>query len=227
MCPEHCTDVHPALPALRCTVTGTVQLYTAPTHVAWCSDVAGGDVFEFIINCMSLLNIAHARHCPHRSRWLPWPGARIIATKTPTTQVTPRAERAKLWHKIISLRWKFIWSGGCGGIFCVVGNIYLWRKHGTIRVTALTQTNLTKQKTRIDYPRQLCGRWWLGRLRIIKFAFLILKYLGSDHNKDSCEVPEYPEEYFPLQSTSSEKASLSSEKTIARKQISCIFETMM
>ena len=69
--------------------------------------------------------------------------------------------------------------------------------------------NLTKQKTRIDYPEQLCGRWWLGRLRIIKFAFLILKYLGSDHNKDSCEVPENPEEYFPLQSTSSEKASLS------------------
>ena len=33
-----------------------------------CGGMQGGDVFEFIINCMSLLNIAHARHCPHRSR---------------------------------------------------------------------------------------------------------------------------------------------------------------
>ena len=45
----------------RCTAvhTGSVHLYTAPTR-GW------GDVFEFIINCMSPLNIAHARHCSHR-----------------------------------------------------------------------------------------------------------------------------------------------------------------
>lgn len=112
---------------------------------------------------------------------------------------------AKLWHKIKSLGWKFIWWRLWRHFLCCGKYLFVAKTRDNTCDSRLTQTNLTKQKTRIDYPRQLCGRWWLRRLRIIKFAFLILKYLGSDHNKDSCEVPENPEEYFPLQSTSSEK----------------------
>ena len=83
-----------------------------------CGGMQGGDVFEFIINCMSLLNIAHARHCPHRSRWLPWPGARIISTKT--VRAGDAEDRAnsdtkyKVWDESLS-------GDGCGGIFLCCG----------------------------------------------------------------------------------------------------------
>ena len=160
VCPQ-CTDVHPALPALRCTVTGTVQLYTTPTHVvpSSCGGMQGWDVFEFIINCMSLLNIAHARHCPHRSRWLPWPGARIISTKTVRAgDAEGRANSAG--YKIQSLGWKFIWRR-LWRYFSVLWEIFICGVNTGQYVWQPPGPGPDKpDKTRIDYPGHLCGRLW-------------------------------------------------------------------
>ena len=141
-----CCHTWPPCTALyTCTVhTGTVQLYTTPTHVAPMSwgRMPGGDVFEFIINCMSLLNIAHARHCPHRSRWLPWPVARIISTKTVTR--AGDAEQTLIQNTKSGMK---VYLASVVAAFVVLWEIFICGVNtGTIRDShpALTQTNLTK-----------------------------------------------------------------------------------
>ena len=137
---RHCTAVH--------------HPHTRRSYVVWWD--AGGDVFEFIINCMSLLNIAHARHCPHRSRWLPWPGARIISTKTVT-----RAGDAEP-TPIPSLGWKFIWRR-LRRYFCVLWEIFICGVNTGQYVWQPPGPDTDKpDKTRINYTRHLCGRFWRG-----------------------------------------------------------------
>ena len=150
-----------AIPALSCTVTGTVQVYTTPTHVAPMSwgGMPGGDVFEFIINCMSLLNIAHARHCPHRSRWLPWPGARIIATKT----VTRAGDAEPTLIQNTKSGMKVYLASVVAAFVSVVGNIYLWCQHGDNTWQPPGSDTDKPDKTRINYTLwHLCGRFWRG-----------------------------------------------------------------
>lgn len=59
-----------------------------------------------------------------------------LSQQKPAAQVTPRAERGRTLAQNKKSGMKVYLANGCGGIFCVVGNIYLWHKHGSIRVTA-------------------------------------------------------------------------------------------
>ena len=151
--------------------------------------VPGGDVFEFIINCMSLLNIAHARHGPHHSRWLLWPGALVISTKTARTgDAGPILVSLRLSVQNTKAGMTVYLATVVAVFFCVVGNVYLWCKHGTIRVTAARARHRQTWQNTAELSRTSL-RSLVTRLSIIKFSLLIPKYLGSDHSKDSCEVP--------------------------------------
>ena len=81
-----------------------------------------------------------------------------LSRQKPSAQVTPRAELTRIQNTKSGM--KVYLATVVAVFFCVVGNIYLWCKHGTIRVTAAMSSPSPDKpdKTRIDYPGHLCGR---------------------------------------------------------------------
>ena len=129
----------------------------------------------------------------------PDPELALSQQKLWPAQVTP----SQLWYQV----WDESLSGdGCGGIFVCCGK-YLFvvsTRDNTCGVTAAQPWHRqTWQNTDKLYPTSLWSL--LTRLRIIKFAFLIPKYLGSDHIKDSCEVPDSPLKFYFFLKTISNK----------------------